>query len=187
MRGVRTWGLETGKIKGGRAREVGAGKSGRRRIVKGGKWGENAQQCLIFRNRKGLKGESQEKWGGSRENKAREVLPPFPFPHGSLRVLSKSLLVHSQAWKKSLQDCLICGKNGKFNFGKLRPAVVWEISLKCQPSPPHITRAIFGFYLEFIWETLWPPKIKALPSRSTSKYCAVHIYYPAPSVNFPGF
>ena len=30
----------------------------------------------------------------------------------------------------------MCGKNVKFNFGKLRPAVVWAISVKCQPSPP---------------------------------------------------
>ena len=48
-------------------------------IPKKGKWGENAQQCLIFRNRKELKGGSQEKWGWSWENKARDVPPCFPF------------------------------------------------------------------------------------------------------------
>lgn len=31
----------------------------------------------------------------------------------------------------------MCGKNVKFNFSKLRPAVVWAISPKCQPSPTH--------------------------------------------------
>ena len=48
--GVGTGGLEAGKIGGGRVPEVGAGKSGRCRILKEGKWGENAQQCLIFRD-----------------------------------------------------------------------------------------------------------------------------------------
>ena len=78
MWGVGTGGLEARKIGGGRVREVGAGKNGRCRIVKEGKWGENAQQCLIFRNRKELKGGSQEKRGWSCENKARDVPPCFP-------------------------------------------------------------------------------------------------------------
>lgn len=151
--------LEAGKIRGGRVPEVGAGKSGRCRILKEGKWEENAQKCLISRDWKELKGGSQEKGGWSWEIKARDVLPCSPSVT-ALRVLSKSLLVHALGSKKSSQECLIWGKNVKFNFGKLSPA-------------------IFGFHLKFIWETLWPPKIKALPSRSTSKYCAVHICYPA--------
>ena len=83
----------------------------------------------MSRSQKGLREGSQEKWGGSRENKVRDALPLCPFPHGFLRVLSKSLLVHALGSKKSQQECLMCVKNVKFNFGKLRPAVVWAISL----------------------------------------------------------
>jgi len=101
--GVGTGECEVGKIGGGRVRELRAGKSGGCRILKEGKWGENAHFFFLI---------------------GTGCTTLFPFPHGSLRVLSKSLLVHALGWKKSSQECLICGKNVKFNFGKLSPAVV---------------------------------------------------------------
>lgn len=90
-----------------RGRDAAGGGSGKERgvgILKRRKWenyGENSQQCLISRSQKGLREGSQEKWDGRRENKVRDVLPLFPFPHGFLRVLSKSLLVHALGSKKS--------------------------------------------------------------------------------------
>lgn len=100
--GVGTGGLEAGKLGGGTLREVGAGKSGRWEFSKGGS-GRTREKIrnLISRSQKGLREGSQEKWGRSRENKVRDVLPLCPFPHGFQRVLSKSLLVHALGSKKS--------------------------------------------------------------------------------------
>ena len=146
-----------------RGREGAGGGSGKERKVPNSKRREVGRKCATMLNisrLKRAKGRKPRKKGLELRKQGTGCTTLFPFPHGSLRVLSKSLLVHALGSKKSSQECLIWGKNVKFNFGKLSPA-------------------IFGFHLKFIWETLWPPKIKALQSRSTSKYCAVHICYPA--------
>ena len=97
------------------------------RKVPNSKKREVGRKCATMLNisqSKRAKGRKPGKMGLELRKQGTGCTTLFPFPHGSLRVLSKSLLVHALGSKKSPQECLICGMNVKFNFGKLSPAVV---------------------------------------------------------------
>ena len=77
---------------------------------------------------KRAKGRKPRKMGRESRKQGTGRTPSVPLPSR----FSKSVIqvtLSSCTRLKEEQECLMCGKNVKFNFGKLRPAVVWAISL----------------------------------------------------------